>query len=129
MYCDHDTRGFFLTANSPLKSITLVISFDTDLISIGLSLLGILPKGAVIFRYNRYGSDEKYCYLNKLLRAVETDEKRPSLQLLSNQRSGLGNILTSLYAVSGNDQVSHIYGLGKRTFTSYSSTMPILSAD
>ena len=91
-----------------------MIPFDTDLISIGLSILNRLPTRTVIFRYNRYGSDEKYCHLNKLLQAVETDEKRPSLQLLSKQRSGLGKILTSLYVVSGNDQVLHTYGLGKK---------------
>ena len=91
-----------------------MISFDTDLINIGLSILDRLPTWTVISRYNRYGSDEKYCHLNKLLQAVETDVKRPSLQLLSNQRSGLEKILTSLYVVSGNDQVSPIYGLGKK---------------
>ena len=53
-------------------------------------------------------------YGARVLQAVETDEKIPSLQLLSNQRSGLGKILTSLYVVSGNDQVLHIYGLGKK---------------
>ena len=45
---------------------------------------------------------------------METDEKRPSLQLFSNQQSSLGKILTSLYVVSGNDQVSHIYSLSKK---------------
>ena len=91
-----------------------MISFDTDLINIGLSILDRLPTRTVIFRYNMYRSDEKYCHLNKLLQAVEMNEKRPSLQLLSNQRSGLGKILTFLYVVSGNDQVSHIYGLCKK---------------
>ena len=99
LYCDHeetDTQAFFFTANSPLESTSLVISFDTDLINIGLSTLDRLPTRTVIFRYNRYGSDEKCCHLNEHLQAVEADEERPSLQLLSNQRSGLGKILTSL---------------------------------
>ena len=118
LYCDHeetDTRAFFFIANSPSESISLVISFDTDLINIGLSTLDRLPTRTVIYWYNRYGSDEKYCHLNKLLQAVEADEKRLSLQLLSNQRSGLGKILTSFYVVLGNDQMSHIYGIGKKT--------------
>ena len=118
LYCDHEeteTRAFFFIANSSLESTSLVISFDTDLINIRLSTLDRLPTRTVIFRYNRYGSDKKYCHLNKLLQAVEADKKIPSLQLLSNQRNGLGKILISFYVVSGNDQVSHIYGLGKKT--------------
>ena len=117
LYCDYeetDTRAFFFIANSPSESISLVISFDTDLVNIGLSVLGRLPTMTVIFRYYRYGSDEKYFHLNKLLLAVEMDEKRPSIQLLSNQRSSLREILTFLYVVSGNDQVSHIYDLCKK---------------
>ena len=83
LYYDHeetDTRAFFFIANSPLESTSPVISFDTDLINIGLSILDRLPEKTVIFRYNRYESDEKYCHLNKLLQAVETDEKRSSLR-------------------------------------------------
>ena len=82
------------------------------MINIGLSVLDRLPTRTVISLYNRY--DEKYCHLNKLLKAVKRDEKRPYQQLFSNQRSGLGKISTSLYVVSGNDQVSHIYGLSKK---------------
>ena len=102
MYCDHeetDTRSFFFIAYSPSESTSLVISFDTDLINIGLSILDRLPTRTVFFRYDRYGSDEKYCHLNKFLQAVEKEEKRPSLQLLSNQRGDLGKILTSLCVV------------------------------
>ena len=58
LYCDHeetDTRAFFFIANSPLESTSLVISFDTDLINIGLSVLDKLPTRTVIFRYNRCG--------------------------------------------------------------------------
>ena len=104
LYCDHeetDTKAFFFIADSPLESTSLLISFETDLINKGLSILDRLPTRTVIFRYNKYESDENYCHLNKLLQAVETNEKRPSLQLLSNQQSGLGKMLTSLYVVSG----------------------------
>ena len=61
LYCDHeetDTRAFFFTANSPLESTSPLISFDTVLINIGLSILDRLPTRTVIFRHNRYGSDE-----------------------------------------------------------------------
>ena len=63
LYCDHEDTGiraFFFTANSPLESTSLVISFDTDLINTGLSTLDRLRTRTVIFRYNRYGSDKKY---------------------------------------------------------------------
>ena len=111
LYCDHeetDTRAFFFIVNSPLELTSSVISFDTDLINIGLSILDRLPTRTVIFRYNRYGSDETYCHLNNFLQAVETDEKRTSLQLLSNQQSGLKKILTSLYVVK--KILTYLYG-------------------
>ena len=73
LYCNHEetnTRAFFFIANSPLESTSLVISFDTDLINIGLSILDRLPTRTIIFQYNRCGSDETYCHLNKLLRHI-----------------------------------------------------------
>ena len=53
LYCDHeetDTQAFFFIANSPLETTSLVISFDTDLINIGLSILDRLLRRTVIFR-------------------------------------------------------------------------------
>ena len=44
---------------------------------------------------------------------METNEKRSSFNSFKPAKRSW-KILTSLYIVSGNDQVSHIYGLGKK---------------
>ena len=108
-----DTR-IWLHSKQTNATRIFIMSPDTDVFCIGLSLESIKPKEIIIQISPLNSRELRLLHLNRLVHALQCD---PDLVALPSQI--VPQVLQTLYVTTGCDYISFFSGIGKATFLRY----------